>query len=352
MTSTTSISPYLQAHLEQIDEAAARIAPYIRRTPLLTTDLAPDLVLKPENFQLTGSFKARGAFNAILKLVQQTNTSPPQGVLTVSSGNHAQAVAAAARAVNLPATILIPEDANPAKIAATRALGATVITEGVTFANREERLQQAQAETGYTVIHPFDNWDIIHGQATAAREILEDAEAKANANATLNATPITNPIATIVTPTGGGGLLTGTALQAKAVNPQIKVIGVEPERADDAARTLKTKQIQKLPDSPNTIADGVRTVAIGARNFEVIVTQQLVDDIVTVTEEEIAEATRQLWLKAKLAVEPTAGLPLAAYLANKLPPNGHDKNDRATTALILSGGNFNPTLLSTLLAKQ
>ena len=153
---------YLAAHLAAVEQAAARIAPHVRRTPLLETDLAPDLLLKPECFQVTGSFKARGAFNAVLQLADRDPR--PKGVITVSSGNHAQALARAARTAGIPATILIPQDANPAKIAATRAQGAEVITDGVTFANREERLQQVTAETGYTVVHPYDNWDIIHGQ--------------------------------------------------------------------------------------------------------------------------------------------------------------------------------------------
>lgn len=328
-TTTTDQPTYLAHHKAEIDRAAARIASHIRRTPLLETDLAPDLRLKPENFQRTGSFKARGAFNAVLHLTEANTTT--KGVITVSSGNHAQALALAAREANIPATILIPHDANPAKIAATRALGATVITEGVTFANREERLEEHRQQTGYTVVHPFDDWDIIHGQATAAREILQDA-------------PDTTMI---VTPTGGGGLLSGTALITKATNQHIKVIGVEPERADDAAQTFKTKQLHTLETSPDTIADGVRAVSIGQRNFEVLITHNLVDDIVTVTEDEIANALTQLWRLAKIAAEPTAALPLAAYLAGKLQPH---TTQHTTTALILTGGNFNPNLVARLLA--
>ena len=325
---------YLTEHKQAIDQAAARIAPHIRRTPLLETDLAPDLRLKPENFQRTGSFKARGAFNAVLNLTSNTNnnTTPTKGVITVSSGNHAQALALAAREANIPATILIPHDANPAKIAATRALGAHVITEGVTFANREEKLKEAQAETGYTVVHPFDNWDIIHGQATAAREVLTDD-------------PETG---LIVTPTGGGGLLAGTALIAKATNTHTKVVGVEPERADDAAQTFQTGVLHTLDTSPDTIADGVRTVAIGRRNFEVLVTHHLIDDIVTVTEDEIANALTALWRIAKIAAEPTAALPLAAYLAGKLTRH---QTSRTTTVLVISGGNFNPNLVARLLTE-
>ena len=322
---------YLSRHLAEIEAAAARIAPHVRRTPLLATDLAPDLLLKPECFQVTGSFKARGAFNAVLQLASQDPR--PKGVITVSSGNHAQALARAARTAGIPATILIPHDANPAKIAATRAQGAEVITEGVTFANREERLREVTAATGYTVVHPYDNWDIIHGQGTAALEILQ-AQPEAGL---------------IVTPTGGGGLLCGSALAAKARTGHTRVVGVEPERADDAARTLQTGAIQRLADSPDTIADGVRTVAVGERNFEVMVTRRLVDDIVTVSEAEIEQALVRLWTVAKLAVEPTSALPLAAYLAGKLDP--YRANGRPTV-LVLSGGNFNPTLVARLLTRS
>jgi threo-3-hydroxy-L-aspartate ammonia-lyase len=286
----------------------------VRRTPVLSTDLDPSLRLKPECFQVTGSFKPRGAFNAVLSLME---TQRPRGVIAVSSGNHAQAVALAARTVGVPALILIPEDANPAKVAATRALGAEVIQQGITFANREQRLREVMAERGYTLVHPFDDWNVIHGQGTAALELLTDER----------------DLDVVVTPVGGGGLLCGTAISAHALRPSIKVVGVEPERADDAFRTFKSGSIQHLAESPTTIADGVRTTAIGERNFEVMVGNHLVDDIVTVTEDEIGEATRVAWRRLRLALEPTGALPLAAYLAGKLP--------RGRTGLVLSGGNAN-----------
>jgi threo-3-hydroxy-L-aspartate ammonia-lyase len=316
---------YLEHHQKEIEEAARRIAPYTRRTPLLTTDLDGDLRLKPECFQVTGSFKTRGAFNAVLRLGEARPA--PRGVVAVSSGNHAQAVALAARTVGLPAVILIPEGSNPAKVAATRALGAEVIQEGVTFANREERMREVMEARGLTLVHPFDDWDVIHGQGTAAREVLRGDPS----------------VRLLVTPCGGGGLLSGTALAAKADDARRMVIAVEPERADDAARTFRTRQLQRLPASPDTIADGVRPIAVGARTFEVMVTRGLVDDVVTVTEEEIAEATRAAWLLLKLALEPTGALPLAAHLAGKLPRAG------GPTALVLSGGNADPGVVATLL---
>lgn len=313
---------FLEAHAAEVRAAAARIKPYVRRTPVLSTDLDPALRLKPECFQVTGSFKPRGAFNAVLSLM---DSGRPSGVIAVSSGNHAQAVALAARSVGVPALILIPEDANPAKVAATRALGAEVMQDGITFANREERLREIMAERGYKLVHPFDDWNVIHGAGTAAAELLDDEP----------------DLEVVVTPVGGGGLLSGTAISAHAHSASIKVIGVEPEQADDAYRTFRSGSIQSLGASPTTIADGVRTTAIGARNFEVMVENHLVDDIVTVSEQEIADATRVAWTRLHLAIEPTGSLPLAAYLTGKLP--------RGRIGLVLSGGNANFQTVARLL---
>ena len=315
---------YVEQHAEQGSRAAERIRGHLRRTPVLTTDLDPDLRLKPECFQVTGSFKPRGAFNAVLSLVD--GSARPAGVIAVSSGNHAQAVALAAATVGLPALILIPEDANPAKVAATRALGAEVMQDGITFANREQRLREVMAERGFTLVHPFDDWNVIHGQGTAARELLEDEPG----------------LDVVAAPVGGGGLLAGTAISSKQHNAGLKVVGVEPAAADDAYRTWRAGSIQTLAGSPTTLADGVRTTAIGARNFEVMFEHRLVDEIVTVTEDQIADAVRIAWSRMHLALEPTGALPLAAYISGKLP--------RARTGLILSGGNANLQTVATLLA--
>ena len=320
------MTSYLEQHAGQVREAAERIKAHVRRTPALTSDLDADLRLKPECFQVTGSFKPRGAFNAVLTLAAQPNR--PKGVIAVSSGNHAQAVALAAATVGLPALILIPEDANPAKVAATRALGAEVIQEGITFANREERLHEVMAERGFMLVHPFDDWDVIHGQGTVVRELLEDAP----------------DLEVVAAPVGGGGLLSGTAISAKAHDAAVKVVGVEPEAADDAYRTWKSGSIQTLTTSPTTLADGVRTTAIGARNFEVMFENRLVDRIVTVSEAEIAAAVRVAWGRMHLALEPTGALTLAAYLARKLPTG--------RTGLILSGGNANLGTVATLLGSR
>jgi threonine dehydratase len=319
---------FLAEHAAEIAAAAERIRPHVHRTPLLTTDLDRRLRLKPESFQRTGSFKARGAFNAVLRLREQR--PGVKGVVAVSSGNHAQALALAARTAGLPAVILIPFDANPVKVAATRAYGAEVIQDGVTFENREERLRQVIEERGLTLVHPFDDWDIVHGQGTAALEMLDDdAE-----------------IGVVATPIGGGGLLSGSALAAKARDRGIRVIGVEPERADDARRSLLTGTIQTLERAPDTIADGVRVTAIGRRNFEVMVERRLIDDIVTVTEEELQDSLLRTWLDLKLAIEATAALPLAAFLAGKLPTT------RRPVGLVLSGGNASPGLVLRLIRSR
>jgi threonine dehydratase len=312
---------YARGHLAEIWEAAERVRPHIRHTPALMTDLDPRLVLKPECFQVTGSFKVRGAFNAILKLPKGT-----PGVVTASSGNHAQAVALAARTAGMPALILIPEGANPAKVAATRALGAEVVSEGITFANRDDKLVEAAERSGYVLVHPYDDWDVIHGQGTGALELLADAP----------------DVAAVAVPVGGGGQISGWALAIKATNPTIQVIGVEPAAADDAFRSFRSGTLQRLTGPADTIADGVKTISLGARNFEVLVVNGLMDNIVTVTEQEIEQALLTAWLRCKLALEPTGALPLAAFLAGKLPAKGR-------IGLVLSGGNADAGLVARLL---
>jgi threonine dehydratase len=312
---------FARAHLEEIRQAAGRIAPHVRRTPALSTDLDPTLVFKPECFQVTGSFKVRGAFNAVLNLPAGT-----AGVVTASSGNHAQAVALAARTAGLKALILIPEGANPAKVAATRGFGAEVLSEGITFANRDQKLVEAAARSGYALVHPYDDWDVIHGQGTGALELLEDV----------------GDLDLVALPVGGGGQLSGWALAIKATRPEVRVVGVEPAVADDAFRSFRSGKLERLESAPDTIADGVKTLSIGAKNFEVMVGEGLVDDIVTVSETEIEEALITAWLRCKIALEPTGALPLAAFLAGKLPASRR-------AGLVLSGGNADPALVARLL---
>jgi len=318
------VSEYLASHLAEIEAAAKRIRPYVRWTPALETDLDPQLVLKPECLQVTGSFKARGAFNALLGL-KEANPAL-KGVIAVSSGNHAQGVALAARTLGVPASIVMPVDSNPAKVAATRALGAEIIMDGITVSNREQRVRQIRDERGLEFIPPFDHWDVIHGQGTATYELLRDRP----------------NMGTIVAPVGGGGLISGTALAAKAHNPDIRIVGVEPELAADAAATLRTRSRQSLPGPPPTIADGVRTLSIGERPFEVMVEHGFVESVVTVSEAEIEQAVVAAWERCRLAVEPTGALPLAAYLTGKLG------DTPKPIALLLSGGNFDRTLIRRL----
>jgi threonine dehydratase len=314
-------------HLAEIRRAAARIAGHVRRTPLLRTDISPGLMVKPESLQLTGSFKARGAFNAVLSLVERE--PDVAGVVTHSSGNHGQALACAAQAAGLKATIVVPEGVTPAKIAGIRSFGGTVVSDGVTYDNREQIADEIAASNGLRLIHPYDNWDVIHGAGTVGLEILEDFPA---------------PDAVVV-PVGGGGQISGIALAVAALSTETAIIGVEPEVADDAARSLHAGTLQSLAADPVTLAEGVKSKSIGLRNFEVIVGDALVRDIVTVSEEEFKDALRVAWTRLKLAIEPTAALTLAAYLTGRVPSGSAEH----PTVIILSGGNFDPATVAGLL---
>jgi threonine dehydratase len=298
-------------------------------------------LLKAESLQVTGSFKARGAFNKTLSLIERAASGGAEvhGLAAVSSGNHAQAVALAGRSLDLPVVVVMPEDSRPNKVAATRALGATVITDGVTVETREARLAQVLADTGYHPVHPFDDWDVIHGQGTAALELLEDRP----------------DVMTVVVPVGGGGLISGTALAVKgAPGPSgrdVTIIGAEPAQADDAARSLRTGTHVHHAAGP-TLADGARVPSIGERAFDVIVERRLVDEIVTVPEDAIAAATVALAERAHLVVEPTGALAVAAALAG-LVPGGAGRADgpggpHRPTVLFVSGGNIDTRRLSEL----
>ena len=318
---------FVEEHGRAIEAAQQRIAGWVRRTPTLRTDIDDNLVLKPENLQITGSFKARGALNAVLSLRERDPSV--RAVCSVSSGNHAQAVAYAARACGLGAVIVIPQGANPIKVAATRALGAEVISDGVTFDNREAFAAALAAERGLHMVHPFDDWDVIHGQGTIAVEVLDDCAG----------------VDAIVAPVGGGGMLSGIALATRHRGAAARVIGVEPETADDAARSFAGGIHERLAATPVTIADGVKVLSIGERNFEVLVTRRLADAVVTVSDAELVAAVNEVWRRGHLCIEPTAALPLAAYRAGKLPVP-----ESATVALVLSGGNFDPEVVRGIIA--
>jgi threonine dehydratase len=311
--------------IDEIRAAAERIAGHALRTPLLPAPWAgpndgsgTELWLKPELLQPMGAFKIRGAVNAIAALDPQVRA---RGVLAHSSGNHAQAVAMAAKLFGIDAHIVIPDNAPPRKIAATEALGATV--ELVPLQQRFSRPLEIQAETGRPMVPPFDDRQVIAGQGTIALEIAQDAP----------------DVAAILVPVSGGGLIAGIAAAAAAVLPDAKVIGVEPELAGDAAESFRTgEKVSWQPEqTARTIADGLRTFSIGDLPWQHIKAQ--VHDIITVTEEEIREATRQLTLRAHLASEPSGAVATAAHLFHS------DRLPAGRRVAIVSGGNIDPAVL-------
>jgi len=317
--------------LADIEQAQQRLRGLARRTPLLPLalpELGPEQVyLKPESLQPIGSFKIRGAGNRIMAL---SAAERARGVLAYSSGNHAQGVAYAARQLGLRATIIMPTNAPQVKVAATRALGAEVILYDPALEKREAvaaRLLAGAAEPP-VLVPPFDDPYVIAGQATVGLEIFEDLPS----------------VDLVLAPVGGGGLLGGVAAALKLLKPSVKVIGVEPELAADAQASFRAGRVVEWPaaDTNRTLADGVRTLAVSDLTFAHM--QQYADDIVTVSEAELRAAARRLLLEARLVVEPTAALPLAALLRHRasLPPSQH-------TVLVLTGGNADPNTLIELL---
>jgi len=300
---------------EDLKEAADRIRPHAHRTPVLTSSylderVGAELFFKCENFQRIGAFKFRGATNAVFSLAPE---ELERGVVAHSSGNHAQALALAARLRGTQATIVMPTTASAVKMAAVRGYGAEVILCQPTVEDREQETDRILRETGGTLIHPYNDRRIIAGQATSAMELLEQVEG----------------LGLILAPVGGGGLLSGTTLAAHHFSPSTRVVGVEPAAADDAYRSLAAGEI--LPSiEPRTIADGLLT-SLGDLTFEVI--SQFTDSIVTVTEEAIVEAMRTVWERMKIIIEPSAAVPVAALLEGKLDPSGQ------RVGVILSGGN-------------
>jgi threonine dehydratase len=302
--------------LAEVEVAAKRIAGRVHRTPVLTSrlldrELGCQVLAKAEHLQRVGAFKARGAFNALLALDEATRT---RGVIAVSSGNHGQGVALAAAETGGRAVVVIPQGANPAKVAATRAYGAEVVTQGVTASSREAVVRRLAAERGLHLVHSFDDLDVMAGQGTAALELLEDA----------------GELDVVLVPVGGGGLISGTAAAVKGRSPRTRVVGVEPAVAADARASLEAGRRVALPEPPATMADGVSTLCVGERTFEVM--RRLVDEIVTVTEDELRDALALAWSRAKQLIEPTAALPIAALRAGAA-----GRVRRA--GVILTGGN-------------
>ena len=310
--------------LLEIRAAAERIRPYAHRTPVLTcqsiNQLAGSTVfLKCENFQKAGAFKFRGACNAIFSL---SEAEARRGVVTHSSGNHAQAIALAARLRGVAAYIVMPENAPEVKKAAVAAYGGKITYCEPTLQARETTMARLLAETGATVVHSYNDYLVIAGQGTAALELLEE---------------IPN-LDLLMTPLGGGGLLSGTALAARAISPFTRVVGVEPEAADDAYRSLQAGRI--LPSiQPRTIADGLLT-SLGDKTFSII--QSHVNQIVTVSEAAILSAMRYTWERAKIVIEPSAAVPLAALFEKKVDFGG------LRVGVILSGGNVDIGKLASL----
>ena len=303
------------ANLDTIRAAHERIRPYIHRTPVLTNSWLNDasrasLFFKCENFQKVGAFKARGATTAVFALDDET---AQRGVATHSSGNHGAAVARAAKLRGVPAYIVMPSNSAKVKIRAVQGYGAEVVFCEPTEESREIKCAEVINQNGATLIHSFENEHVIAGQGTAALELLED---------------IPN-LDVIMCPVGGGGLLSGTAIAAKSMRPQIKVIAVEPENADDAAQSFRAGR-RLVTEKKFTIADGLRT-NIGEPNFAII--QRCVDDIVTVSEEAIVSAMRTIWETMKIVIEPSAAVPYAAIQESKLDVRGNG------VGVILTGGN-------------
>lgn len=300
---------------QDIQAAHARIRPLVHRTPVITCQTldrmaGARLFFKAENFQKAGAFKYRGATNAVSLLSAE---EAARGVATHSSGNHAQALALAARTRGIPAHIVMPSNSPQAKLAAVEGYGGKITFCEPTLAAREETLRRVMAETGASLVHPYDDPRVIAGQGTAALELLEEAP----------------DLEALLAPVGGGGLLSGTALAARGVRKSIRILGAEPELADDAFRSLK--EGRRLPPRPPvTVADGLRT-ALGEIPFAIL--RRELEGIILVSEAEILEAMRLLWERAKIIVEPSGAVPLAAALSQKAGLSG------LKVGLILSGGN-------------
>jgi threonine dehydratase len=301
--------------------AAERLRGHAHRTPIhrsrtLDALAGAEVLLKCENFQRGGAFKFRGAFNAIRLLSDEQRA---RGVITYSSGNHAQAIALAGRLLGVETTVVMPDNAPAIKRAATEGYGARVVPYDPATGDRKQIAEDLAAEHGYTIIPPYDDANIIAGQGTAALELIQDAGA----------------LDWLLVPCGGGGLLSGSAIAAKGLAPECRVVGIEPEVADDATRSFHTRTLHTIHNPP-TIADGTRTPSLGAVTFPLVL--EYVDDMRTVSEDAIIEAVRFLFYRTKLVVEPSGALGVAALLSGAVQASGR-------VGVILSGGNVDgPTM--------
>jgi threo-3-hydroxy-L-aspartate ammonia-lyase len=300
---------------EKIVSASERLNAIVNRTPVFTSSKLNKLAdaevfLKCESFQKVGAFKFRGAYNAISQL---SDNQKSKGVLTYSSGNHAQAVALVCKMLNIKAVIVMPNNAPTIKKDATKNYGALIIEYDPDEKTREELAKNLISKYDYTLIPPFDHEDVIAGQGTAAKELVEEV----------------GRLDFLLTPCGGGGLLSGSAISAKHLSPNCKVIGIEPEVADDAVRSFYTKTLQTVKNPP-TIADGTKTASLGKLTFPLIL--KYVDAMKTVSEKDIIEAVKFLFFRMKVVVEPSGALGIAALLNNKVKVSGK-------VGVIISGGN-------------
>jgi len=310
-----------------VQSAAGRLAGQAHRTPVVTSRTFDQIAgcnvfFKCENLQRAGAFKFRGAYNALSQLTPEQRR---RGVVAFSSGNHAQGLALAAKVLGIPATVVMPSDAPQIKVEATRGYGADIVFYDRLTGYREAIAQQLATERGLTVIPPFDHPHIIAGQGTAALELFQDVP----------------DLDVLITPVGGGGLISGCATAAKAMRPGVCVIGVETEPANDAWQSLRTGRRVTIP-VPDTIADGIRTTSLGVITFEIM--RRLVDEIALVTDADVIEAMRFMLLRMKLLTEPTGAVPIAALMARKV-----DGIAGKRVGVIVSGGNADPVMLLRIL---
>lgn len=312
---------------EDVVSAAQRLDGIAHRTHVLRSNMADELLgtqvfFKCENQQRTGSFKFRGAYNTLSRF---TDEQRERGVLAFSAGNHAQAIALSARLLDMPAVIVMPEDAPAAKMAATREYGAQVVTYDRYTENREAISQRLAQERGMALVPPFDHPHVIAGQGTAAREFLEEM-------------PDLDYLFVCV---GGGGMLAGSLLAAEALAPNCRVVGVEPEAGNDGQQSFRTGQLMQIP-TPHTIADGAQTRSLGHITYPII--QRLAEDIVTATDEQLVEALRFFAERMKLVVEPTGALAFAGARHGSVDVHG------AKVGILISGGNVDMARYARFLA--
>ncbi|MBL0404070.1 threo-3-hydroxy-L-aspartate ammonia-lyase [Microvirga aerilata] len=327
---TPSPQDTLAAGLPTYDDvaaAAARIGGAAFRTPVLTSRTADErtggtLFFKAENFQRAGAFKFRGAYNAIARL---SDDAKRRGVVAFSSGNHAQAIAYAGQLQDVPTVIIMPKDAPAMKVAATRGYGGEVVAYDRYTEDREAIGRRLSQERGLTLIPPYDHEDVIAGQGTATKELIEEA----------------GPLDMLLVCVGGGGLLAGSALAAKALSPDCRIYGVEPEAGNDAQQSFRSGSIVRIP-VPVTIADGAQTTYVGGKTFPII--QALVDDMLTVSDQQLVDTMRFFVERMKIVVEPTGCLAAAAALNGIVPCRGK------RVGIIISGGNVDPKALAGFLA--